>query len=249
LRSGSWGLRIRPSIRSSPATKRSLPGALLGRPKQNSACISFSRDGFHWDRPDRREFLPKSDEPGAWNWGNSQTAAKSPLVVGDRLYFYVAGRGGLQFPGNAYQDAGGSTGVAFLRRDGFASMDAGPRGGTLTTRLVRFQGQHAFVNVDNPAGDLRVEVLDEEGRPIPPFERESCMPVSTDSTLQPVRWRGAEDLSGLSGRPVRFRFHLENGRLYAFWVTSDPQGASYGYVAGGGPGFTSNRDTVGQRAM
>jgi len=128
-------------------------------------------------------------------------------------------------------------------------MDAGPRRGALRTRLVTFQGRHAFVNVDNPAGDLRVEVLDERSRPIPGFERDKCVPISIDSTLQPVRWRGAEDLSGLSGRPVRLWFHLENGRLYAFWVTSDREGASHGYVAGGGPGFTSDRDTVGGHAL
>ncbi|MGC9319968.1 MAG: glycosyl hydrolase family 32, partial [Armatimonadota bacterium] len=239
----------RGDYRSNANTEEARRQNELGRPKQNSACIGFSRDGFHWHRPDRRVFLPKSDEPGAWNWGNSQTAAKSPLVVGNRLYFYVAGRAGLGFPGNEYQDAGGSTGVAFLRRDGFASMDAGPGGGTLTTRPVRFEGQYAFVNVDCPYGELRVEVLDEQARPIAPFDRARCLPISADSTLEPVQWRGADDLSALCGTPVRLRFHLRNGRLYAFWVTPDVDGASYGYVAGGGPGFTSNRDTMGRRAM
>jgi hypothetical protein len=217
----------------------------LGRPKQNSACIGFSRDGFHWHRPDRRVFLPKSDKPGDWNWGNSQTAAKSPLVVGDRLYFYVAGRAGLTFPGNTYQDAGGSTGVAFLRRDGFASMDSGPGGGALTTRPVRFRGKHLFVNVDASSGSLGVEVLDESGKPIAPFSLGNCVSVAADSTRHRVRWKGADDLSPLAGRAVRFRFRLTDGKLYAFWVSPDRSGASYGYVAGGGPGFVTNRDTVG----
>ena len=218
----------------------------LGRPKQNAPCIGFSRDGFHWHRPDRRPFLPKSDTPGAWNWGNSQVASKNPLVVGDRLYFYVAGRGGLQSPGNTYQDAGGTTGVAFLRRDGFASMDAGGDGGVLTTRPLTFKGRHLFVNIDNPGGDLRVEVLDEKDQPIAPFVRDGCTPVAADATLQPVNWRGAADLSALAGRPVRLRFHLTGGKLYAFWVSPDASGASYGYVGGGGPGFRGNRDTVGR---
>jgi len=42
------------------------------------------------------------------------------------------------------------------------------------------------------------------------------------------------------------RFHLRNGSLYAFWVSRDPSGASDGYVAAGGPGFTGPTDTVGQ---
>jgi hypothetical protein len=35
---------------------------------------------------------------------------------------------------------------------------------------------------------------------------------------------------------------LKNGCLYAFWVAPEPSGASRGYVAAGGPGFSSNRD-------
>ena len=50
----------------------------------------------------------------------------------------------------------------------------------------------------------------------------------------------------MSGRPVRFRFQLTNGSLYAFWVSPDATGASHGYVAAGGPGFTGPRDTTGR---
>ena len=59
------------------------------------------------------------------------------------------------------REAGGSTGLATLRRDGFASLDAGDEEGTITTRPVMFTGKHLFVNVDAPRGELRVEILDE----------------------------------------------------------------------------------------
>ena len=51
--------------------------------------------------------------------------------------------------------------------------------------------------------------------------------------------------SRLAGQPVRFRFHLTNGRLYAFWVSPAATGASHGYVAAGGPGFLGPTDTLG----
>ena len=38
----------------------------------------------------------------------------------------------------------------------------------------------------------------------------------------------------LADKPVKFRFHLRNGCLYAFWVSPSPAGASHGYVAAGG---------------
>ncbi|MCY3019051.1 MAG: glycosyl hydrolase family 32, partial [Planctomycetota bacterium] len=75
---------------------------------------------------------------------------------------------------------------------------------------------------------------DEQGRVVAPFDREHCKPVRGDSTKRAVTWDGAE-LSAAAGRTVRFRFHLTRGSFYAFWVTPDAGGASYGYVAGGGP--------------
>jgi hypothetical protein len=36
--------------------------------------------------------------------------------------------------------------------------------------------------------------------------------------------------------------------LYSFWVSPERSGASQGYVAAGGPGFTGARDTVGAAA-
>ena len=214
------------------------------REKPNEVCLGFSRDGFHWTRPERRAFIPVSETPGAWNYTNVQSAAGGCLIVGDRLYFYVSARG-----------KGRVAGLATLRRDGFASMDAGgtdfksvlqATAGTLTTRVLTFQGKYLFVNLDAPHGQLRVEILDAVGRPIVPFTRDNCVPVHGDHTLARVRWQGATDLSALAGRPVRFRFHLTDGKLYAFWVSPDASGASHGYVAAGGPGFTSNQDTVGE---
>src|SRR5436190_2122786 len=81
-----------------------------------------------------------------------------------------------------------TTGLAVLRRDGFASMDAGDRGGTLTTRPVRFKGKHLFVNLDAPKGELRVEVLDEKGKVIAPFGRDSAGTVDGDHTMRGVGW-------------------------------------------------------------
>lgn len=172
------------------------------------------------------------------------------LVVGDYLYIYCSGRAGeARGKGNPVRyEADASMGLAVLRRDGFASLDAGKTEGTLTTRKVRFNGKHLFVNVDALAGELRVEVLDAAGKVIAPFTRENCAPVKTNATLQAITWEGATDLSKVAGQEVRFRFSLTNGSLFAFWVSSDKTDSSNGYVGAGGPGFTSHRDTTGTAA-
>jgi len=227
----------RGDYRESATTPAGLEHKKRRRPKINEVCLGFSRDGWSWSRPDRRPFCGVSEDPKAWNYGNVQSVGGGCIIMGDRLYFYVSGRQPRDW-----------NGLAFLRRDGFVSMDADEKGGTLTTRPVRFKGKYLFVNVDAPRGELRVEVLDRDGRVIAPFTRAACTPIADDKTLCPVSWRGADDLSSLAGRDVRFRFHLRNGRLYAFWVSPDRSGASHGYVAAGGPGFTGPTDTVGAAA-
>ena len=80
-------------------------------------------------------------------------------MVGDELWFYYgafSGQGSVLKTGetgSAYEQdnamhAGGHTGLATLRRDGFASMQTDSRGGVLATRLVTFSGSHLFVNLD-----------------------------------------------------------------------------------------------------
>ena len=204
----------------------------------------FSRDGFHWDRPDRKPFISPSWKKGTWNFGNVQPVGGCCLVVGDKLYIYFSAR--LEDKTGMHGNA--TTGLALLRRDGFASLDAGDQAGSMTTRPITFKGKHLFVNADCTKGELKVEALDTDGKVIGPFTLKNCKAVSCDKTLASVTWQGGADLSAVSGKAVRLRFHLKNGSLYAFWVSPDKSGASHGYVAAGGPGFTGATDTVGLAA-
>jgi hypothetical protein len=215
--------------------------------KRNDILLGFSRDGFHWDRPYRERFISCTWDEKNWRYGNVQSVAGGPLVVGDKLYIYFTGRAKPSDDREGW-DADAATGLAVLRRDGFASMDAGEREETLTTRLVTFKGKHLFVNVDCPKGELKAEVLKEDGDVIEPFTLKNCEAVSCDKTLVEVNWQENKDLAALAGKPVRFRFALRNGSLYSFWVSGDKSGASYGYVGAGGPGFTGPKDTVGENA-
>ena len=202
---------------------RGAANADLGRPELNDVCLGFSRDGFHFTRPDRRPFLGLSERKGDWNWGNVQSAGGGCLVVGDQLYFYASGRRGgpAEFP-----DGDGCTGLATLRRDGFASLDTETEG-VLTTRPVRFSGKHLFVNLAAPSGELRVEVLDERGSVLAPFSSTNCAPLKGDATKLAVRWQGADDLKALIGKPVKFRFTLRRGQIFAFWVSPEQIGRAH----------------------
>jgi hypothetical protein len=218
-------------------------GEAADREKPNDLSAAFSRDGFHWSRPSRTPFIGVSEQQGDWNWANVQSAGGVCLVVGDRLHFYVSGRAGI--PGTSAPGRC-STGMATLRRDGFASLtDAWPAGATrpivrddaaVITRPIRFSGNHVFINADI-RGALRVEVLDREGRTIPGFSADRCAAVTGDATKHAVRWEGAATLDRMAGTVVRFKFVLDRARLYAFWVSPSPRGESRGYLGAGGPGF------------
>lgn len=202
-------------------------------PKTTELKLGFSRDGFHWHRPDRRAFIAASRKEGDWDRAYLHTTTGVCVVLDDQLVFPYCGYSGIAPSGTRGMYSGASIGLATLRRDGFASMDGS---GELTTRLVKFKGKHLFVNVN---GEVRVEVLDEAGKVI-----RSSKVASGDQTKLKVEWADGSDLSDMSGRNMKFRFHLRKGSLFAFWVTPDNNGSSGGYVGAGGPAFQGVRDTA-----
>ena len=179
-----------------------------------------SRDGEHWDRPETERPLIDVGDIGEWDRFNIRLTGAPPIRVGDKLFIYyrnTANRHG-PYVGTDTTNVGGGIGLATLRADGFASVAAGYDGGQLTTKPFRFQGENLRVNVKSDYGRLWVEVLDERGEPCPGFARSDCLPVSVDSVDHRIMWRDTPLIDPLSDRPIRLRFHLENVRLYSWWI-------------------------------
>ncbi len=202
-------------------------------PKRNEIQLGYSRDGFHFARPTHESFMEvNTDKDESWNYGNMQSINGVPLIVDDKLYFYSSGR----CKNGIWWDAGTSCGLAVLRRDGFCSVHT-DKAGTLTTERVVFDGKYLFVNAD-VEGQLLVEILNESGNAIPEFDCASCDIITGDSTKKLVSWHGKTDLSELAGRNLQFRFIIEKGDLYSFWVSPWESGESRGMIPGGGPGMS-----------
>jgi len=88
--------------------------------------------------------------------------------------------------------------------------------GTLTTVPIVLSGDTLLLNaIVPPAGSLQVEVLDEEGRPLPGFQRGDCKSIEGDSLSFDVAWE-KEPLSRLQGKTVHLRFLLDSAKLYSF---------------------------------
>lgn len=204
--------------------------------KRNEVLIGWSEDGFAWHR-DRKPFLPVSEDDKAWNAGNVQSTNGNPLIVGDSLYFYVSGR----FNSKPVHDSNFSTGLGMLRRDGFVSMQAGKTEGFVTTKEFLCEGNYLFVNADLTKGGLKVEVLNEKGRPVSGFSKQNSVALERmNATKIRVSWKKGSDISSLAGKNIRLRFYLTNGDLFSYWVSPCESGESGGYTAGGGPGLNAS---------
>lgn len=201
-----------------------------GRPKRNQVMLGYSRDGYHWWRQDRNPFMGVSPDKTSWNAGNVQSVVGSPLIVGDKLYFYVSGRS----MNNGAEIT--STGLATLRRDGFVSMDASGDEKFLLTEPFKFDGSYFFVNAKG-TGSLRVELLDKDGNVLPGFSKNDCLAFTGDATKARIQWSGKSSLSEVKGKVIRAKFYVANGSLYSFWISPNETGESNGYTAGGGPGL------------
>jgi hypothetical protein len=102
-----------------------------------------------------------------------------------------------------------------LRLDGFASINAPLRGGSVITKPLVFTGNELEINYStSAAGRIRVELQDAEGTPIDGFALAACDPIYGDHIARTVTWQGSSDLTSLSAAPVKIRFVMEDADLY-----------------------------------
>ena len=211
-----------------------------GIPKHTELQFAYSRDGFHWSRPDDRSpvIAPERENADSWERGYVHSNNGICVVNGDELWFYyTAFRGDTSKTRRPTERDGmydnASTGLAILRRDGFASLNACGYTASLKTRPLRFSGSCLFVNGDFHNGGLRAAILDENGAPIPGYTLDDCVRMQADSTKAMLEWQGKRNLEELSGSVIRICFEGTNGALYAFWIADDENGHSRGYLAAG----------------
>ena len=103
-----------------------------------------------------------------------------------------------------------------MRLDGFVSVRAGYEDGEFLTNPFRFSGDKLVLNASTAgAGNIRVEILDENEKPIPGFTAENCDAIRGDSIAATVTWEENADLSDLAGKMVRLRFVMNEADIYS----------------------------------
>lgn len=178
-----------------------------------------SRDCVQFKRWNEAFLRPGIERPGTWNYGQQYIAwhvveTKSALEGAPaELSLYAS---------ESYWTGDSSALRRYtLRLDGFVSASAPLAGGELVTRPLTFTGQRLLVNfASSAAGDLRVEIQDAAGEPLPGFSLDESSPLFGDSHQRQVTWKNGGDVGSLAGKPVRLRLVLRDADLYALQFTS-----------------------------
>ena len=179
--------------------------------------FAVSRDSIHWQRPDRWPFVALGADG---EWDSRQLYMGTGLVTTDtEIYMYYSGCDYTHAEDDYLSpDAhAGGIGRVRLRRDGFMSADTGVAEGELITVPLRHDGGSLELNVETSVcGCVKVEILTENGKPLPGCALDQCVPVRGNAIRKTVTWKSGEDVGALRGRPVRLRLVMRHAKLYAF---------------------------------
>ena len=189
--------------------------------KQTDLALSYSRDGRHWLRPqDRRPFIPLGDA-GSWESDYSVSSYTAPVHVGDELYIYYTST---RNPERYTKDPNApwpsqQVGLARLRRDGFASLNAGEQPGRIMTRPLTFKGKSLFVNADVADGGwVKAAVLSRDSEAMSEFALDNSIALTKDTIRGAMMWKTKKELVPPVDDHVRIEIHLKNSNLYSFWI-------------------------------
>ena len=78
-------------------------------------------------------------------------------------------------------------------------------------------GETLALNVDANRGEARVQILDDQAKPIRGFRFADCVPIRADELSASVRWQ--RPLSELRRQPVRLEFELRSAKLFGFEIS------------------------------
>ena len=103
-----------------------------------------------------------------------------------------------------------------LRLDGFTSLSAPYKGGEVLSKAFTFSGKELEINYStSAAGELKFEIQDEEGKPIPGYTMEDSDTIIGNEISRIVTWKGNKNVESLASKTVRLRILMKDADLYS----------------------------------
>lgn len=174
------------------------------------AQLTYSLNGWHFNRTLRQPFIPNG-EPGEPHYGGVYPSAMRRLEDNSLMIYASC----TEFEHGHFTMRERACIAAFsLRRDGFIYLESQGGPGEICTRPLLLEGGNLSLNLSAPVHPASCALYDLQGRPIPGFGHEDCLPFVGDSTEWMPRWK-EKAFEELKGRLVELEVRLDGGRLYA----------------------------------
>ena len=221
---GTWGSGIYVSAATiypyAPGVYLFFPTLMRYDTGECTIQFATSRDGIHVQRRFHQSYVPPN--PNAKRVGTqlaySGYMGPGMVRVNDQLWMYGC-EVDVPHDGPWYGKRTPSGIHRYVQRlDGFVSLDARHKLGTVTTKPFVLRGQHVEVNADadlaqsaSQGSMLAVKVLDTDGNVLVESD-----PIRSDGVALRPPWKNTEDLSAFIDRPIRLQFTMRYAKLYAF---------------------------------
>lgn len=169
--------------------------------------LCYSGDGVRWQRvAPGIPFIPNGG-PGSYDFGCCYASA--PIFNGLDFRFYYMGGSGTHY---SLKETGLCLGTVSRERLAGVTSENGDAF-TYQTRKLRTRSQKMTVCADVTGGEIRYELLDEDGETIPGFSADECAPITESNEAAPLRWNGRS--GDFPKDPFMIRFSCDHAVLYS----------------------------------
>jgi hypothetical protein len=173
----------------------------------SDAVLMTSRGGNVYDRTFMEAFIRPGI--GLQNWGSrSNYPALNVVQTGaSEMSVYVQ---------HNYAQPTAHLRRYSLRLDGFTSIYAPYKGGSMTTKPFIFEGGKLLLNFATSApGYIKVEIQNIEGKPVSGYSLGDAEELIGNYIEHPASWRSGTDVSCLSNQIIRLHFVMKDANLYS----------------------------------
>ena len=182
------------------------------------SLVMSSRDRVNFKRWEEAFMRPGIERTGTWQYGQQyiawsmvETASDLQGAPNDISLYAVEGFWG------AIEKGKDLLRRYTIRQDGFVSVNAPMSGGEVVTKPLVFTGKNLLMNFStSAAGEIKVELQDKNGKPIPGFALKDSEAIFGDAIERTVFWNGGADVAKLKGKAIRVRFVMNDADLYSF---------------------------------
>jgi len=173
----------------------------------SEAFFMTSRGGNRYDRTFMEAFIRPGIGLNNWTARTNYPALNVVQTGEEEMSLYV---------NQDYAQPTGHLRRYTMRLDGFASINAPYKGGSVITKPFVFSGNKLEINYSTSAGgEIRIEIQNENGEPIPGFTMAEALTLIGNDINGTVTWKGSVSLAELASKPVRLHIYMKDADLYS----------------------------------